>query len=169
MNSRRWLAVSGACALVAVFLAACAQGQSPEERLREHYDEVILPETEAALVPIAESCDRGAPGACQLFGLMVGEVATIRMARYWEAMHWLGVTEAGAEILPAVVAPLDDCDYLTVTVWGEYPPEDVGGLCSFFRSEQLPACSSGGSGSIEDSLAGFERCLEKAGELLEDE
>lgn len=166
MSSRRWLAVSGACALVTVFLAACAQGQSPEERLREHYEEVILPETEAALAPIAESCDRGEPGACQMFGLMFGELSSIRMARYWEAMQWLGVREPGAEVLPDVVAPQDDCEFLAAQVWGESPPSGVEGMCSFFRAEQLPPCASGGTGRLENSLAGYERCLEKASELL---
>jgi hypothetical protein len=153
--------------LLVFLMTACAEGESPEEQLQRHYEEVIVPETEVGLIPIAQSCDIDGgpdPGACQMFGMMMGELSTVRLARYWEAMQWLGVEEPGPEILPEVVSPNDDCEYLAITVWGEYPPEGVRGMCSFFRSEQFPPCSSGGTGDPGDSIAGFERCLEELGD-----
>ena len=152
--------------IVAVLVAGCTQSESanesPEAQLRQHYENVIAPETEAALVPIAEACDINGdpnPDACQMFAVLVGEVASIRMARYWEAMFWLGVTEPGEEIIPAVFRVQDDCDDLAFRIVGEFDSKFSAGLCSFFRSEQLPPCASSGTGRLEENIAGFEYCL----------
>lgn len=150
--------------LAVVAVSACSQGESesPESQLRNHFENVIVPETEAALVPLAESCDIDGetdPTACQMFAVHIGELATIRMARYWEAMHWLGVTEPGDEIIPEVYSVQDDCEDLAFRIVGDLDADYAAGMCSFFRSEQLPPCGSSGTGDLNENLAGFEYCL----------
>ncbi|MEX0682720.1 MAG: hypothetical protein WD904_10825 [Dehalococcoidia bacterium] len=161
-------------AMISIFVAisvSCSSGnedeESPAVRLREHYENVIVPETELPLSVIAESCDIDGdpdPVACQMFTVLIGDVATARVARYWEAMQWLKVEEPGEEILPAFFSLEDDCETLVIQMFHEDTPEDATGMCGYSRSEQFPPCASGGSGTLEDNVAGFSRCLRLLGE-----
>ena len=122
--------------VVVILLIGCQPSESREERLRLHYEEVIVPETEAPLASIAKSCSAGDTDACQTFGVLSGEVMAVRLGRYWEAMHWLGVEKPGNEIIPELLAIGDDCEYLASLY--ALDEQSVSGMCSYFRDGQLP-------------------------------
>ena len=83
----------------AALLSACQEQSdegkvSDEDVLRYHYEKVIVPETEAPLELIADSCQRRKPAnACVVFALLDGELQAIRLARYREAAYWLAIGE----------------------------------------------------------------------------
>jgi len=153
-------------ASLGLLVTGCARSESPERQLQRHYEEVIVPETTLPLELLAKDCENGGdsdPTPCQMFGIMYDELYVIRLARYWEAMHWLGVEEPGAEILADLLGAQDSCETLLQRIW-EYPTGAAIGMCIYSRSEQFPPCASGGTGDLQDNIEGLERCLERLAE-----
>lgn len=150
MPNRQAIAFVGLLLALMTFAAGCtdddqggdAGGPDAEERLAAHLEEVIIPETQETLQLLAEECDRNNdPADCVPFGLFVGELSGIRIARYYEAMYWLGVDRPGDEMLGLLIDTHDECKY-----WGQVlsqltflDSEDaLAGRCDYFRTIQLP-------------------------------